>query len=278
MYQGKVPCVLPTRLVFHSSLSKANIKYSDEAKLAAKGKITNKEAVQRAYRTRSRVASATPHSVALIAGGNGDVNYQNGICCYVDGTCIRILNVHDASQSELVVDVGALLTEELGRHGESTSLDLQGLILDWTTIQEDISGWSCGCESCSNKVLGKPGLVIRIYGSRCGILCFSVKTHHVGPYLVVVDIRSEIPLQERFLRIQFGEIVDTCTDGRYLFVVGRSRRDTHTRVPKHTWALQCFDLMNKECVLPHVELQQYMDNGHEAGHEAYHSSAVHDGY
>ncbi len=101
-------------IVVGAEQTKGCIRFSHEAGLAEQGTISYSTVVQRAFVTRIRYALARPHSVVLL--GHGEFIYYNeGILCYVQEEFVRILDVHNASETENVVDIRALLAEEAAR-------------------------------------------------------------------------------------------------------------------------------------------------------------------
>lgn len=68
---------------------------------------SSREALERVYTVRQSIASARPYSASLLAYGESYV-YAEGVLCYVNGSYVRVLNVHSASEKEQVIDVLAI--------------------------------------------------------------------------------------------------------------------------------------------------------------------------
>lgn len=86
----------------------SNIAHTVEGSQASKGAITYREALGRVYDMREAVATAQPYSASLVGVGEG-FSFNQGILCYIQGSSLRVLNVREASEMEVVVNVGTLL-------------------------------------------------------------------------------------------------------------------------------------------------------------------------
>ena len=83
--------------------------YSREAKLAKEGKQSYAKAVVNAYRTREAFALAEPFSV-MILGFGSEFLYRDGVLCYVKGVSIHVLNVYEAADTEMVINLPPSIT------------------------------------------------------------------------------------------------------------------------------------------------------------------------
>ena len=176
------------------------MNFTFEADLARKSSIDYNTAIQRTYLTRRRIQLAKPYSVIVLGHHNGWF-YGEGLLVYPLGDLIRILDVYNAAVTEDVIDVRSLLSEEAERwhpHTQgieellSRELDLE---FSWMDYKE-------------------------------GLLLIVVKSFDsISRYLVVIDIRKGLPLQERLVMIRWysGDCVAK-TDGRYIVVSQDSER------------------------------------------------------
>ncbi len=82
--------------------------HTKEARLARDGVITYADAARRVFRRREAFATAQPHSVLVLGYGTSYL-YQSGVLCYIHGQHIRVLNVHDAVQTENVIHIPTLI-------------------------------------------------------------------------------------------------------------------------------------------------------------------------
>ena len=78
--------------------------YSREAKLARDGRTSYAKAVTNAYHTREAFASARPFSV-MILGFGSEFIYRDGVLCYIQGVSIHVLNIYEAADTEMVVNL-----------------------------------------------------------------------------------------------------------------------------------------------------------------------------
>lgn len=210
--------------------------------MARQGLITYSEAVAKAYITRKRFAAGDPYSAVLLGYGHGRyTHYSDGIFCYVAGFEIRVLNVHTASKSEHVVDVGSLLAELEGDWAYDQQA-MEELLSCLTTDRAARSSVDCACPSCLHQELGMPSLIINVHDCRHNILCFSLRTHNLQ-CLTTVDLRNEVPLERRALKITpfLFNITDVRPDGQYVFVVASRRKQYEQGVGNH-WDLHCWNL------------------------------------
>lgn len=96
------------------SLKQNCISRSREARLAQAGRISYQNAVATAFSRRQAFATCKPFS-ALVLGQGSDFLYQDGILSYLRGHTVRIINVHESSKLELVIDLRSILgiTDEM---------------------------------------------------------------------------------------------------------------------------------------------------------------------
>lgn len=85
--------------------------------------ITYADAVRRAFCRREAFATARPYSVLVLGYGNACL-YQCGVLCYISHENIRILNVHNASETEHVIHFPTLISHALGGAGGNSSGEL----------------------------------------------------------------------------------------------------------------------------------------------------------
>ena len=78
--------------------------YSREARLARDGKLSFVKAVSNAYHTREAFASARPFSV-IVLGFGSDFLYRDGVLCYIQGISIHVLNVYEAADTEMIINL-----------------------------------------------------------------------------------------------------------------------------------------------------------------------------
>ncbi|MCJ1402947.1 hypothetical protein MMC11_006168 [Xylographa trunciseda] len=84
------------------------IPQSREAHLARQGLISYREALFRTYDRRKAYRFAQPFSV-LVLGEGSDFLYRDGFLAYLDRGNVRIINVHEGSDIELVLDLRRIL-------------------------------------------------------------------------------------------------------------------------------------------------------------------------
>ncbi|KAH8694965.1 hypothetical protein BGW36DRAFT_428864 [Talaromyces proteolyticus] len=84
------------------------VRESKEAQLAFAQKISFREAIGRIYDVKDAVASASPYSVAVLAYASTFI-YQEGVLSYYCANEIRVLNVHQADETEQVLNVRHVL-------------------------------------------------------------------------------------------------------------------------------------------------------------------------
>ena len=170
------------------------MNFTFEADLARKLTIDYNTAIQRTYLTRTRLQLAKPYSV-IVLGHHYAWFYGEGLLLYHLGDLIRILDVYNAAVTEDVIDVRSLLSEQAERWHPYTQ-GIEELIS--RDLDLDIS-WSDYKE---------------------GLLLILIKSFDSSSrYLVVINIRKGVPLQERLLMIRWypGDCVAK-TDGRYIVV------------------------------------------------------------
>ena len=76
--------------------------------LAQKGIISYKDALFRTFNRRKAYRTAQPFSV-LVLGEGSDFLYRDGVLAYLKRSTVHILNVHESSNTELVLDLRQLL-------------------------------------------------------------------------------------------------------------------------------------------------------------------------
>ena len=198
--------------------------YTYEAGLARKKSIDYNTAIQRTYLTRTRFQLAKPHSVIVLGHDHGWY-YDEGLLVYALGNLIRILDVYNAANTEDVIDVKSLLGEEAKRWPPYTQ-----------RIQELLS----------------KDLEIRHLSHGGGILLIGIDDSDCPPgYLLVIDIRKEVLLQERLLMI--GRCSGDCvakTDGRYIIVF---------EDPERNGNLDLYDLKDKQQRIQKLRLPEHID-------------------
>ena len=197
------------------------MKFTLEADLARNGSIDYSTAIQRAYLTRMRYGLAKPYSVIVLGHSDGWF-YREGILSYCLGDVIRILDVYNAAVTEDVIDVRSLLSEE-ARCWPQHIHGIEELLSDELDI------W--------------------MLDYRDGVLLFRLLDSDSG-YLVAINIRKGIPMQERLLTIH--ECSSDCgakTDGRYVIVL---------EDPKRNGRLELFDLEDKRQGIQKRHLSKYI--------------------
>jgi hypothetical protein len=98
------------------SYTREGLKISD----AANPNLCSRQALERVYDVQESVAFARPYSVSLLAYGETFV-YSEGVLCCVDGPLVRILDIHNSSKTEDVIDVTAIDQRLAPRPGASLS-------------------------------------------------------------------------------------------------------------------------------------------------------------
>lgn len=187
------------------------MNFTFEADRARKGLINYNTAIQRTYVTRTRFQLAKPYSVIVLGHCHG-WSYNEGLLAYPLGNLIRILDVYNAAVTEDVIDLKSLLGEEAKR---------------WPPYTQRIQ-----------KLLSED-LDIRVFGHGGGILLIGIDDYDSPPgYLVVIDIRKEVLLQERLLMIRRCSYDCVAkTDGRYIIVFEDPQRNGN---------LDLYDLEDKQ--------------------------------
>lgn len=188
------------------------------------------------------------------------MRYKHGILSYLDGVHVRILDVHNISQEEQVVDVDSLLAEEEGKW------PVDQKIFHHSRSTYRLSG--CQCTSPVNQALGKSCLIIHVLDCRHGILCFSIGSWYYGNFLVIVNMRSGVLLSERVHKIvEYHSWARVCIDERFVVVVARWK----TSVLE--CALEIYDLTDKRRVTPRLKLKNNCNRRFLMAHY----SAIHNG-
>ena len=208
-----------------------NFRY--EAGLARKKYIDYNTAIQRTYLTRARFQLAKPYSVIVLGHGQGYF-YDERLLAYQLGDLIRILDVYNAAITEDVIDVRSLLSEEAKRWPPYTQ-QLQEL------LSED--------------------LAIRVYNHGGGILLIGIEdSESPADYLVVIDIRKEVLLQERILMIRRCSCDWMAkTDGRYIIVFDDLERNLD---------LDLYDLEDKQQHIQKLRLPDVIGH-YKGGYQIY---------
>jgi len=84
------------------------IPQSREARLARKGLISYREALFRTFYRRKAYRTAQPISV-LVLGEGSDFLYRDGVLAYLNRSIVHIINVHEGSDTELVLNLRRVL-------------------------------------------------------------------------------------------------------------------------------------------------------------------------
>ena len=178
--------------------------------------------IQRTYLTRTRFQLARPYSVIVLGHGQGWF-YGEGLLVYALGDIIRVLDVYNAAITEDVIDVRSLLSEEAQRWPQYTQRIQQLLLQD---------------------------LDIRVLGHGGGILLIGIDDV-VSPrgYLLVIDRREGILLQERLLLIRRCYCDLAKTDGCYIIVFENRRRHS----------IDLYDLEDKQQGIQNRYLPTHLD-------------------
>ena len=167
------PIVLPVQYSVSERLipGQDHVRFSKEGRLAETGSISYLTAFRRAAFRKAHFASARPLSAVLLGYGN-TYKYEHGVLCYSRGDIIRILDVHDLSQTEIVVDVRKLLLSPLidGYYTEDPDED-------WIRehLIDDDYPFALEIMQCQN-----------------GMLSFLV-VNKCSSALIMVDVRTSIP-------------------------------------------------------------------------------------
>jgi len=99
------------RLCICTDICKSQMSHSKKGKMAKDRVISYAIATRRVSQRRQPYAQAKPNSAVTLGHGNSFI-YRNGTLCYTNGSLIRILDVHGASDSEIVIDIRQGLKEE----------------------------------------------------------------------------------------------------------------------------------------------------------------------
>ncbi|MCJ1383370.1 hypothetical protein MMC17_006483 [Xylographa soralifera] len=84
------------------------IPQSREVHLARRGLISYKEALFRTFNRRKAYRTAQPFSV-LVLGEGSDFLYRDGVLAYLNRSTVHIIDVHECSDTELVLDLRQVL-------------------------------------------------------------------------------------------------------------------------------------------------------------------------
>ena len=163
--------------------------------------------------------------MALLTHGrtNNSMQYSDEILCYMQQDSVRILDVHGASQTEVVIDTRALIAELP--------------IFDIDTPITDVGS---------------------ILGYENGILTMNA-VYSDSPILMVIDVREKVvsttqnPSRIRkTLREYFPYLSkNIITDGRHLACV-----DAPANVPE--WTLKCYDLSENDGSASDIALHEFL--------------------
>lgn len=93
-------------------MRQTKIKFSNEALAAMSAGGGNARALRRAAKRRNALAAVNPFTVATIGVCDAFV-YLKGVLCYTLDDKIRILDLHDSEDHELVISIPGLLTQAL---------------------------------------------------------------------------------------------------------------------------------------------------------------------
>lgn len=216
-----------------ADLSQARIQYSDEVKLANQGRISYSMAVQRVYVTRAMFASARTSSVVLLAHSDGCF-FGDGVAVYKDGLTLRILDLYNAGETELIVDVRALLAEQSSR---------------WPIIIRAMQDLLAGI------------FTLQVEGFQHGILSLKVYNPESNYYTFMINTRRNVPLESRVRKfhehLEYRQEMNT--DGRYMISANYSRPNGDRRHwPR--WAVDCYDLEDIGRVMPELLLRDIISH------------------
>ena len=99
--------------------------YSRESCWVNDGRLGPSTAVERIHARRTSYASAKPKS-AIHLGQGSSFFYSDGVLSYVHGETVRILNVHEGSKTEAVIDLPKLLSQaQIHRDFEQTTYTVE---------------------------------------------------------------------------------------------------------------------------------------------------------
>ncbi|KAI4253904.1 MAG: hypothetical protein LQ352_003412 [Teloschistes flavicans] len=107
--------------------------FSEEVRRVAMGELSPKAAMRSIYNRKNAVAAAQPAS-CIILGQATTFLYRNGLCAYVRGNQIRVLNVHNALDAEAVIDCSLVGPQLLEVDCRQTEVELCNLQLGLLTI------------------------------------------------------------------------------------------------------------------------------------------------
>ncbi|KAK2737960.1 hypothetical protein FQN57_007314 [Myotisia sp. PD_48] len=186
---------------------KAHVAHTIEASLAARGKITYRQALERICGIREAVAMAQPYSASLLAFGE-DFVFNQGILCYMHRDYLRVLDVRHAADFERVIDLRTAFDPNYPHTGLSSQSSMQYTLLNY-------------CD---------------------GIIVYKCKVDNLGvSWLVALDVQSEISESGR--RVRFARQLEST---RRLFVRHNASAlyyGTHSAMARHghhEWVLEGF--------------------------------------
>ncbi|KAJ9129955.1 F-box domain-containing protein [Pleurostoma richardsiae] len=85
---------------------------------AARASGNYARALRQLVKRRQAISSAKPYLVALVAVAESYL-YVNGMLCYLLDGKVRVIDLHASSRSEIVIDIGPLLSEEIDGYRET---------------------------------------------------------------------------------------------------------------------------------------------------------------
>jgi len=91
---------------------KSKIKFSNEALAAASAGGGNARALRRAAKRRDALATVNPFTVATIGFCDAYI-YNKGVLCYTLDDRVRVLDLHNSGDHEVVISIPGLLTQAL---------------------------------------------------------------------------------------------------------------------------------------------------------------------
>ncbi|TVY91236.1 hypothetical protein LAWI1_G003701, partial [Lachnellula willkommii] len=97
---------------FCKNIVQTKIKFSNEAVAAASAGGGNARALRRAAKRRNALATVNPFTVATIGFCDAFV-YLKGVLCYTLDDKVRVLDLHNSGDHEVVISIPGLLTQAL---------------------------------------------------------------------------------------------------------------------------------------------------------------------
>ncbi|TVY64190.1 hypothetical protein LSUE1_G008059, partial [Lachnellula suecica] len=186
------------------SIVQTKIKYSNEALAAVSAGGGNARALRRAAKRRNALATVNPFTVATIGFCDAYV-YNKGVLCYTVDDRVRILDLHNSADHEVVISIPGLLTQALSNIHDNSRGTFQILYYSDRII------------SCLYRSSGPD--------STAWLIAFSVRHRAV---LVAEELDSTEKIFVRHNRefLYFGTNSDVGTDGHKKWVIqGHSFRN-----------------------------------------------------